>query len=229
MSEYTATHMSDHDTMRLVRRAPGGELLLTVPILERIRPIEGWLTDAEADVLISAAAHVCVTFPPDHAIVEIGSYEGRSTVALASVTALLAPSVRVHAIDPHEGEVGAADLGVEHTPATLARFRENLLRTGIAKQVVICRRRSYETDWKEPISLLLVDGLHDYENCARDFHHFQPYLAIGGLVAFHDYGDWPGVTSFVGHLLATPGFSRLAQGGSMILLRWSPVNDLLAR
>lgn len=207
--------------------ASGSGLLLTVPILKQIRPIEGWLTDAEADVLIAAAAHACATFPPDHAIVEIGSYQGRSTVALSSVTALLAPLVRVHAIDPHEGEVGAADLGVDQTPATLASFRENLVRAGVAEQVVVHRLRSYETDWKGPISLLLVDGLHDYENCARDFHHFRPYLATGGLVAFHDYGAWPGVTSFVDPLLATPGFSRVAQGGSMILLRWSGAIETL--
>jgi hypothetical protein len=213
--------VNDDGPMRAGRRAPGQSLLLTVPILEQLRPIEGWLTDAEADVLIAAAAHACATFAPDNAIVEIGSYQGRSTVALASVVRLLAPLVRVHAIDPHEGEVGATDSGVDQTPATLTSFRENLARAGVAEQVVVHQLRSYETDWEIPISLLLVDGLHDYENCARDFHHFQPHLVPGALVAFHDYGAWPGVTSFVDTVLAAPGISKIAQGGSMILLRWS--------
>jgi hypothetical protein len=213
-------HMSEHDATRPGRSGPSGELLLTVPILERIHPIEGWLTDAEADVLIAAAAHVCTMFPPNHAIVEVGSFQGRSTVALASVAALLSPSVRIHAIDPHEGEAGAADQRERYAP-TLARLQHNLLRAGIAEQVVVRRARSYEVDWEGPISLLFVDGLHDYENCARDFHHFQPHLAAGGLAAFHDYGDWPGVTAVVGELLARPGFSPLARQGSMILLRWS--------
>ncbi len=193
--------------------------MLTIPILERIHPIEGWLTDAEADVLVAAAAHVCATFPPDHAIVEVGSYQGRSTVALASVAAMLAPLVRVHAIDPHEGEVGAADIGVQQTPATLVKFRENLQQGGVCEQVTVYRRCSYEVDWHGPISLLLIDGLHDYENCARDFRHFEPHLADGGLVAFHDYGAWSGVTSFVDSLQATAGYFQLVQGGSMILLR----------
>ena len=194
----------------------GSTILLTVPILERIRPIEGWLTDAEADVLIAAARHVCSSFPPDHAIVEVGSYQGRSTVALASVAACLAPRMRVHAIDPHEGEVGAAG-SIEQTAATLDALRVNLAAAGIAEHVLIRLQRSYEVDWEGPIGLLFVDGLHDEENCARDFHCFAPYLADGALVAFHDYGGWPGVTSFVDSL--GERYARLAQAGSMILLR----------
>jgi predicted O-methyltransferase YrrM len=196
--------------------APAGAILLTIPILERVRAIEGWLSDAEADVLIAAARHACVSFPPDHAIVEIGSYQGRSTVALASVVARLAPAMRVHAIDPHEGEVGAAG-EVERTPATLDAFRANLAAAGVAEQVVVHVARSYEVDWTGPIGLLFVDGLHDHESAARDFRHFAGHLADGALVAFHDYGAWPGVTSFVDSLGA--GYARVAQGDYMILLR----------
>ena len=38
------------------RRAAGDHLLLTVPILERMRGVEGWLTDAEADLLIASVS-----------------------------------------------------------------------------------------------------------------------------------------------------------------------------
>jgi hypothetical protein len=201
------------------RLAAGDRLLLTVPILEQMRSVEGWLTDPEADLLIASAAHILSTFPPSHAVVEVGSYCGRSTIVLASVVATLAPLARVHSIDPHEGEVGASDASVETKPPTFMRFRENLACAGVAPYVVPVRRYSYEVEWDAPIGLLLIDGLHDYVNCARDFSHFEPWLAGHGHVAFHDYGSWPGVTRFVDQLQRTLEYSLVERAGSMVVLR----------
>jgi methyltransferase family protein len=201
------------------RRAAGERLLLTVPILDRMRSVEGWLTDAEADLLIASAAHIVSSFSPSNGIVEVGSYCGRSTVVLASVIAALAPLARVHAIDPHEGEVGAADAGLERTAPTFARFRENIERTEVSPFVIAVRQYSYDVKWSDPIGLLLIDGLHDYENCARDFTHFEPWLVDGAHAAFHDYGSWPGVTSFVDRLLRTQSYRLVERADSMVVLR----------
>jgi hypothetical protein len=38
-------------------------LLLGMPIIERMRRIDGWLADAEADLLIAAAAQATREFP----------------------------------------------------------------------------------------------------------------------------------------------------------------------
>ena len=203
---------------------PGGlqaarQLVLTAPILARMHQVEGWLTDEEADLLIAVADHVLRTFPPTHALVEVGSYCGRSTVVLASAVAAVAPRARVHAIDPHEGEVGGVDVGVESTPPTFERFLENLARAGVSTYVVPVRGRSYEVGWNDPIALLLIDGLHDDENCARDFRHFEPWLAPGGCVAFHDYESWPGVTAFVDALERSDAYDWVKRAGSMVVLR----------
>ena len=184
-----------------------------------MRGVEGWLTDEEADLLIAATAHVLSTFPPSHAVVEVGSYCGRSTVVLASVVAVLSPLARVHAIDPHEGEVGGTDVGIEATIPTFDRFCANLARADLDAHVVVVRQRSYEVDWDGRIGLLLIDGLHDYGNCARDFGHFQPWLVEGGYVAFHDYEDYPGVTAFVDHLRRTRAYAWVERAGSMVVLR----------
>jgi predicted O-methyltransferase YrrM len=197
----------------------GDHLVPRASILARMRQVEGWLTDEEAELLIEAAVEVLRRFPPSHAIVEVGSYCGRSTVALASVVTVVAPNARVHAIDPHEGEVGAADAGTETTDPTFERFRENLARAGVSELVVPVRRRSYDVDWKRPIALLLLDGLHDYDNCARDFKHFESSLAQGSLVAFHDYESWPGVTAVVDELESTGAYERVKRAGSMVVLR----------
>lgn len=203
---------------------PGGleadrQLVLTAPILARMRQVEGWLTEEEAGLLIAVADQVLRAFPPTHALVEVGSYCGRSTVVLASAVAAIAPRARVHAIDPHEGEVGGVDVGIETTPLTFERFLENLAQAGVSTYVVPVRRRSYEVDWINPIALLLIDGLHDYENCARDFRHFEPWLARGGCVAFHDYQSRPGVTAFVDELERSDAYDRVKRAGTMVVLR----------
>ncbi len=80
--------------------------------------------------------------------------------------------------------------------------------------------RGPQVAWQEMIALLVIDGLHDYANVARDFFHFEPWLADGGYVAFHDYaGYFPGVMAFVDELLAAGGYSKVHSAGSLIVLR----------
>lgn len=195
-------------------------LLRTGPILERMRKIEGWFSDEEGDLLIAASARALGEQEPPHAIVEVGSYCGRSTTVLASVVRSVAPSAKVYAIDPHEGEVGALDAGLQRTPPTLAKFRAAIAADGLEPFVQAIQQRSYETHWDQPIALLLVDGLHDYANVSRDFQHFEEWLAVGAYAVFHDYWSYyPGVVTFVDELLATGRWQQVDRAGSLIVLR----------
>ena len=91
---------------------PEPPLFLTWPILARMRAIEGWLDEEEADLLIAAVLRAVSAPQAARAIVEVGSYCGRSTVVLGSVLqSLRLPDARVYAIDPHDGRVGALDRG----------------------------------------------------------------------------------------------------------------------
>src|ERR1041385_5520643 len=88
--------------------------LLIDPIIEKMRPLEGWLADAEARLLIGATRLALKTLPHVPAIVEIGSYCGKSTVVIAGALSLgnVSKETKIFAVDPHEGEVGASDSGV---------------------------------------------------------------------------------------------------------------------
>jgi len=195
-------------------------LLRTLPILERMRPVKGWLYDEEADLLIAAVARTLAELPEQVAVVEVGSYCGRSTTVIGSVVKLLRPSGRVYAIDPHAGEIGAAGDGISHTPPTLAEFRRNIAAAQLDTVVETIQQCSWEVRWELPIGFVLIDGLHDYDNVKRDFSHFERHLVEGGYVAFHDYAHyWPGVITYVDELLATGGYERIDLAASMILLR----------
>jgi len=200
--------------------------LLTLSILERMRSIEGWLEDAEADLLIGAVTHAIKELPNAPGIVEIGSYCGKSTVVLASVLAAIsgqsgAKAVpKISAIDPHDGLLGAADRGLLHVPPTLEKLRNNLTRSGLAEFVDIIPSHSTQVTWDQPISFLLIDGLHDYNSVSHDFYHFESSLVAGALIAFHDYADYfPGVIVFVDELLAGDRYEKVHRAGSLVLLR----------
>lgn len=195
-------------------------LFLTTPVLARMRAIEGWLDDDEADVLIAATARALAELPSPHAIVEVGSYCGRSTTVLGAVAQAHDSRARVYAIDPHDGVVGALDQGLQKGIPTFARFQKNIADAGLQDVVVTVQQRSFDVAWSEPIALLFIDGLHDYANVARDFLHFEPHVAPGGYIAFHDYADYyPGVKAFVNELLATPAYERVHHVRSMMLIR----------
>src|SRR5258708_2525014 len=110
---------------------PPDGLLLALPILERMRQVEGWLEDDEADLLIAAAARALAAPGERPAVVEVGSYCGRSTVVLGSVVRAVRPGGRVYAIDPHQGQVGAADGQLYAGPPTLPRFVHNIAAAGL--------------------------------------------------------------------------------------------------
>ncbi len=197
-----------------------GSLLTVLPLLERVRRIDGWLEDDEADLLLATAVRACRDGVPGAPLVELGSYCGRSTVLLAAAVRSESPDRRVIAVDPHGGEVGASDRGLQQTAPTLEAFRVNVRDAGLEPWIDVVLKRSYELEWNAPIAMLFIDALHDYANVRRDFSHFERYVMPGGYVAFHDYADYyPGVVRHVSEVLSRGDFTFVALARSLMVLR----------
>jgi predicted O-methyltransferase YrrM len=193
-------------------------LLRPLEILATMRRIPGWLEDEEAELLIAGAARA-TRGEGARTLVEIGSYQGRSTVVLGAVLRALSPHSRLYAIDPHDGVVGAADARLNRGSPTFDAFLANIEAAGVRELVEPVRRLSYETELDRPVELLFVDGLHDRLNVERDFRHFEPLLEPEAVVLFHDYAEYyPGVVEFVDLLVAEGGWHPAAQAGSMMML-----------
>jgi hypothetical protein len=210
------------------RPEPG--VVLSIPILNRMKKIEGWLAEEEADLLLAACNQAVLSLPPESAVVEIGSFCGRSTVVLGSVVQSLGAQTKVYAIDSHEGLVGAEGSGTTLLGSTFGTFRRNMVENGLSSVVEPIVKRSYEVNWEKPIAFLFIDGLHDYGNVSRDFHHFERCVVAGGYIAFHDYGDYyPGVKKFVDEITALPQFELVYRVNSMIVVRkLSSTSDVVA-
>jgi predicted O-methyltransferase YrrM len=146
--------------------------------------IPGFLGESEARLLGTVAA--CV--PRGGAIVEIGSFKGKSTVMLAKAAAHYCAGPVV-AIDPHTFttvELEAQRTGPEATSYT--EFLANLDAAGVRELVEV--HRAYSTDvapdWTRPIRFLWIDGDHSYAGAKADFDGFARHVIPGGVIAFHD-------------------------------------------
>jgi tetratricopeptide (TPR) repeat protein/predicted O-methyltransferase YrrM len=167
-------------------------------VVEAARGIEGWLSDVEADLLVAASVHAAARVPAGEraAVVEIGTYCGKSTVVIGRAFEMLGAPVTVHAVDPH------VNYHFGRFADTYDIALNNITQHGLAGRVQIVRARATDVEWSTPIVLLFVDGLHDYEHVLQDFRHFAPHVVAGGLIAFHDYFEHcPGVKRCVDELM----------------------------
>ena len=75
--------------------------------------------------------------------------------------------------------------------AVLATFLRNIEREGVANGVTALRTTSAEAAriWTQPVGLLFVDAVHEYEHVVADYRHWQRHIPSGGWIAFHDYTE----------------------------------------
>lgn len=157
-----------------------------------VADVAGWMSRGQSDALVAAAAEC----PEGGQIVEIGSFQGRSTIVLA----MAAPAgVTVTAIDPHAGndrgpqEIDGyqADANADHDA-----FLANLNDAGIADRVRHLRSFSHEalTDVVGPIDVLYIDGAHRYGPARQDIVAWGERVAEGGTMLIHDSFSSLGVT-----------------------------------
>jgi len=154
------------------------------------------------------------------AIVEIGSWQGRSTIWLGK-GAEAVNGYETYAIDPHVGGPDQKKIGL-HNVNTEKAFRENIQRAGLAKKVVPIVALSSDAlkGWSRPIGMLWIDGDHSYEAVSGDFLGWSRFVANDGIIAFHDTYSWEGVRRFVdGEILPNTQYRVLGQMDSILAIQ----------
>jgi SAM-dependent methyltransferase len=131
--------------------------------------IPGWLTPLEGATLAALAA--------GRDVLEIGSWQGRSTVCLAR------PAKHVTAVDHFRGDAGTGP-----ADGTEAAFRANLDRYGVAGKVTVHACDAAAAPLADAaFDLAFVDGAHDYASVARDLAIAARCVRPGGVIACHDW------------------------------------------
>lgn len=119
-------------------------------------------------------------------IVEIGSFKGMSTIALAAG----ARNSHVYAVDPWDSS-GNVD-GRFHfaAPETRREFARRVKESGLSHLITPVRGFSAEVAaaWPEgrKIGLLFVDGDHSHNAVREDYLAWEGHLAAGSTVIFDD-------------------------------------------
>ena len=123
-------------------------------------------------------------FKPHFKMVEIGSFEGKSTELFALNCA------EVHAIDPYEAydELSYEQLSFAET--NFNKMRERRTNVKHIKQKSLDAVDYFDD---ESLDAVYIDGAHDYVNVKADILAWLPKVKPGGVICGHDYsGVVPG-------------------------------------
>ncbi|HYW40271.1 MAG TPA: class I SAM-dependent methyltransferase [Terriglobales bacterium] len=186
------------------------------------KDVPGFMGENEARFLGLLAA--CI--PAQGAIVEIGSFKGRSTVMLAMVASHYGLG-RIVSIDPHTHNLSTGADG-STLPSTYQEFQASLRKAGVTEHVEI--HHAFSTDvsptWNREIRFLWIDGDHTYEGAKSDFDGFSPFLAAGGVVALHDaLNNFAGpIRVFVEEILRTNRFGPVGFVHSIAWAQFRPAD-----
>jgi predicted O-methyltransferase YrrM len=157
------------------------------------------VTGLQLSYLIAALK---ATEPLSSTMVEVGSFRGATTLALASETRR-----SIFAVDPYIGYGGAE--------VDRAAF---LRRVGHLPHVKHLRLTSGEAarTWSHGnVGFVFIDALHDYVNTSYDIKVWGEKLMAGGLMALHDT-DNP----------RFPGTRKAAFAALKTMDQWAHINDL---
>jgi predicted O-methyltransferase YrrM len=165
---------------------------------------EGWLEEVEVRHLQALAVN--------RLVLEIGSWRGRSTVALAQA------ALHVVSVDHHKGSAEHESYG-----PSLPELVTNLDAYGVRDKVSVCvmdSSRLLRLFKPAVFDLVFVDGAHDFEAARRDANSAAGLVRSGGTIIFHDCSNgWPGVMAAVQWLLeAHRGWRMEAPAGSLAVI-----------
>jgi predicted O-methyltransferase YrrM len=182
-----------------------------------IEMLEGMISASEAELLFDLASQ-----RRPGCIVEIGSWRGKSAIAMAMGATVLPRERRpmVYCIEPHAEFVGV--YGGRFGPRDRSAFFRAMLKAGCADRVALVNLPSAAAAkaWKPPIGLLFVDGDHCEDAVQADVDAWAPFVIDSGIIAFDDALDEEaGPARVISRMLATGAYQRLDGVGKIVVLQ----------
>jgi len=151
---------------------------------QALAKLEGLVSEEVGLRLADLAASV----PEESAIVEIGSYKGRSSCYLAE-GARVGLGALIYCIEAWDSPGNVSGRFRYADRATRLAFEQQVESMGLTDRITAIQGFSHEVvrRWRRQIGLLFIDGSHRYEDVRADFEAWAPYIVPGGWLAFDDY------------------------------------------
>lgn len=176
---------------------------------------DGWLYESEAELLAELVRDVAEI---KGEFLEIGSFQGRSSVAIGREVKKL--NSHLYCIDIWNKEMKGRDeierqkirqeyrkmkasVIDKYFKGDMYRiFTENIKKWGLDNTVIpiIGFSSAIRKTWKLPLRFIFIDGNHDDEYVKEDCL-WKQFLVKGGVMAFHDYRHRGGVQEPVDEII----------------------------
>jgi len=155
------------------------------------------------------------------ALVEVGSWEGRSTILIA----LAFPGEPVHVIDHWKGDLRNPKSPVAELAAqrdVFFDFAQNTKQAGVYDRLVIHRDdwRNVFATWDQPIKMIFIDGEHTYREVYDNVQAALPFMVPGGVLCGDDYSTTYGIEQALRDCFGPDGVTIKSGPGRAI---WSRV------
>jgi predicted O-methyltransferase YrrM len=195
-----------------------------------IDQIKGFLAADEAQALYERALQASTA----GAVLEIGSYCGKSTIYLG--LACKRNNSTVFALDHHRGSEEHQRGEFFHDPElfdddegvmdSFREFRRNIHQAGLDGVVVpvVAGSEVAARHWQTPLAMVFIDGGHSLDAALIDYRCWMPHLMRGGVLAIHDlfadaHAGGQAPYAVYRMALASGLFESLGQVNSLGLLR----------
>jgi hypothetical protein len=155
--------------------------------------IPGWF-DLPKAIAVQQVVKQC---PVGSTLVELGSFQGRSSVAIASV---LPPESILFCVDHFEGSAEHRTMQLDLNNL-FESFTRNIASFGVQDRIRVLRMSTIDAAAQfdqASVDLILLDASHDFESVKTDLEHWYPKLKPRGVLFCDDYEPaWPGVQQAV--------------------------------
>lgn len=169
-----------------------------------VESVEGFLAPGQEEFLFNRVN----SLSESAIIAEIGSYKGRSTVAMGY--ACIGTHRKIYCIDTWCGNDSENDTWCDNNFDLNQKnfyhfWRENVVKNDLQDCVIPLVGYSSEilTQWDaltdgKKIDFIFIDGSHQYSDVLKDFELSYPIVRKGGWIALHDVprgkdmGPWDG-------------------------------------
>jgi predicted O-methyltransferase YrrM len=157
-------------------------------------------------------------------VVEVGSWQGRSTSFLARAVSN-SKNGNFYAIDHFKGNSGKEKLyaaGKNDLSDLESNFLSNMERVGLSDSVILLNmpNEQAEREIKDiNIRFLFIDGDHSKQGVEKDIELFFPKLQPGSIVVFDDFSNYfQGLVEAVDLLIREREFSRVMSYHNTLVL-----------
>ncbi|PIE39557.1 MAG: hypothetical protein CSA53_00890 [Gammaproteobacteria bacterium] len=164
---------------------------MTIELPFDVSEVKGFLHRREALALYDYAHSASAL----GAVLEIGSYCGKSTIYLGLACQKAGRSL--FALDHHRGSEEHQPGQWFHDPAladgaggmdTFGEFRRNIDRAGLSDTVIpiVASSKNASRDWATPLGMVFIDGGHSLDAALTDYRCWASHVLRGGILAIHD-------------------------------------------